>query len=535
MADSDPAQSDLEPTSAQGAIRQNVLTGRSWVDYTWLLGAAVLAGLVAWTFRWLDLTGLTFFQWMQGKGVLFGVQLDATTGTILAMATVALALPLIMWTRDRWFPGTQGTGIPQAIAALHVPDGPVRRRMLSMRIAIGKALLLTVALFTGATVGREGPTVHVAAICMYMVSKCRRLPDHFVQRGLILGGGGAGIAAAFNAPIAGMVFAFEEIGRSFEKNNAGLIVRTVLVASLVVISLLGWDYLFYGAINKHYGFGLVHWLAVPCIAVIGGLAGGLFARSVIWGTPVVARRCAKHPWKVGLTLGVLLAGIGFLSDGQSYGSGYPQARAILMYRGTDYYALLDVPRDASDDRILAAYQAHNATNPPIGDAGAVNDAALPIQTAFQVLSDPDERAFYDTWHMDVGDYPWWYPFAKAGGSFVTLISGVPGGLFDPSLSVGAGLGNLFADSFESFFDDLDPQFIIMMFMVAYFAGVVQSPITVFVIMIEMTDARFVTLPLMATAIVAYECSRLVCRTAIYEALAKQFLGAVKPADDPPKG
>ena len=120
MADSDPAQSDLEPTSAQGAIRQNVLTGRSWVDYTWLLGAAVLAGLVAWTFRWLDLTGLTFFQWMQGKGVLFGVQLDATTGTILAMATVAVALPLIMWTRDRWFPGTQGTGIPQAIAALHV-------------------------------------------------------------------------------------------------------------------------------------------------------------------------------------------------------------------------------------------------------------------------------------------------------------------------------------------------------------------------------------------------------------------------------
>jgi H+/Cl- antiporter ClcA len=108
-----------------------------------------------------------------------------------------------------------------------------------------------------------------------------------------------------------------------------------------------------------------------------------------------------------------------------------------------------------------------------------------------------------------------------------LISGIPGGLFDPSLSVGAGLGDVSADWFHDVFGGIRPQFVIMLFMVAYFAGVVQSPITVFVIMLEMTDARFATLPLMLAAILAFECSSLVCSKGIYEALAELFLANIK--------
>ena len=116
---------------------------------------------------------------------------------------------------------------------------------------------------------------------------------------------------------------------------------------------------------------------------------------------------------------------------------------------------------------------------------------------------------------------------------MSLISGIPGGLFDPSLSVGAGLGDLCADVCHDLFNGIHPQFVIMLFMVAYFAGVVQSPITVFVIMIEMTDARFATLPLMATAVIAYSCSSLVCTTSIYEALAEIFLRAVRQRSKEP--
>ena len=527
MSDLDPEQNESESCSTAERFSRSAWSPVAWLDYAWLIGAAVVAGLAAWLFRWLDFSGLAFFRFLQGEDTFNGWSVDPAIGIFIAMGTVALAMPLIMRLRDKFFPGTEGTGIPQAIAALHVEDGPIRKNMLSMRIAVGKSLLLAMGLFFGPTIGREGPSVHVGACAMYLVSKVRKLPDHLVQRGLILGGGGAGIAAAFNAPIAGMVFAFEEIGRSFEKNNAGTIVRTVTVASLVVISLLGWDYLFYGSINKHYGFGLMHWCAVPVIAVIGGVLGGLFSRCVIWGTPRITRACARRPWRTGLLLGVLLALMGYASQGQSYGSGYPQAKAILMYRGTDYYQQLGVSRDAPDSVITQAYEQKSTVQPLLGLHGKLDDSQMEIETAYRVLIDPNERAFYDTWHLEQEGYSWWYPVTKAGASFVTLISGIPGGLFDPSLSVGAGLGNTFADTFSRWFDGLDAQLIVMLFMVAYFAGVVQSPITVFVIMLEMTDARFVTLPLMATSILAYECSQRVCPTSIYEALAEQFLAVIK--------
>ena len=79
---------------------------------------------------------------------------------------------------------------------------------------------------------------------------------------------------------------------------------------------------------------------------------------------------------------------------------------------------------------------------------------------------------------------------------------------------------------------LEPEAVIMMFMVAYFAGVVQSPITCAIIMVEMTAARHMTLPLLGVAVIAYESSRLVCRTSLYESLANTFLaGLNQPSAD----
>ena len=68
--------------------------------------------------------------------------------------------------------------------------------MLSVRIAIGKILLLSMALISGITVGREGPSVHVAACCMHLSRRFCRFHPWLVQRGLILAGSAAGIAAA---------------------------------------------------------------------------------------------------------------------------------------------------------------------------------------------------------------------------------------------------------------------------------------------------------------------------------------------------
>ena len=114
------------------------------------------------------------------------------------------------------FPGAQGSGIPQTIAALHMHEPAMVDRVLSPRIAVGKVLLTLLGLASGASIGREGPTVQVGASIMHALGKLLRLPRLELRRALVLAGGAAGIAAAFNTPLAGIVFAIEELSHSFE-------------------------------------------------------------------------------------------------------------------------------------------------------------------------------------------------------------------------------------------------------------------------------------------------------------------------------
>lgn len=405
----------------------------------WLL-AATFAG-----------AGALFFNFAEQLGERLHADLMARS-PYLAAGVVAASLLLICQLRDRFFPGTEGTGIPQVIAALQIPDGPERERVLSGRILVGKMLLLTLGLFSGLTIGREGPSVHVGACALHLCGRVTRFPRHLAERGLILAGGAAGIAAAFNAPVAGILFAFEEIGRSFEKENAGTILRTALWASMVCAAVLG-AYLFYGRIDVRIET-LEQWLAVPVIGIVGGALGGAFAHAVLWGSRSLRAVYHARPALVAGSLGLALGAIGLLSEGLSYGSGYAEAKQMLI-EGKDLPALF-----------------------------------APL---------------------------------IAAGNFVTLLSGVPGGLFDPSLTTGAALGQL-ALPFSPF---AERQAFLLLCMVAYFTGVVQSPLTATAILLEMTGATRFTLPLLLAAVLAYETSRRVCPTALYEGLAQSFLAQIR--------
>lgn len=435
------AEEDELPPGFAG-WRETVLSLAAWRRHVVWLGAALLAGAGALLFNFADSYGAELLDRL------------LAISPLIPFAMVSLGMPVICQLRDRLFPGTEGTGIPQAMAALKMEEGPARAQLLSLRVAVGKMLLLVLALGLGPTIGREGPSVHVGACFMYLARRFADFPRHLIERGLILAGGAAGIAAAFNAPIAGIVFAFEEIGRSFEKANASVIVRTAIVACLVSIVALG-DYLFYGRVAASLDT-LDEWLAVPLIGIAGGLAGGLFSQALVWITPRYARAYARQPALSALGLGLALGVLGLLSQGMSYGSGYPEAKRILI----------------------------------------------------------DGEAL-----------PWWFLPTHAAASFVTLVSAIPGGLFDPSLTSGAALGQLAAPLFPA----LEPRETVLLFMVSFFSGVVQSPITSAVILVEMTAARFFTLPLAVASILAYEASRLVCRTALYEALAEGFLARLRGA------
>jgi H+/Cl- antiporter ClcA len=350
------------------------------------------------------------------------------------------------------FPGAQGSGIPQTIAALHMHDQDMVDRVLSLRIAVGKVLLTLMGLASGASIGREGPTVQVGASIMNALGKLLQLPRLELRRALVLAGGAAGVAAALNTPLAGIVFAIEELSHSFEARTSGTVFTAVVVAGATTLGLVG-NYTYFGRTSAELS-NEVAWLAVILCGVTGGLAGGLFSRALIvaaQGLPGwVGRMIMRYPVPFAALCGLLLAIIGMLSGGQTYGTGYAQAKGMVEEHST-----------------------------------------LPAV----------------------------YALLKLAATVVSYVSGIPGGIFAPSLSIGAGLGSVLAPLVPN----APVGAMILLGMTAYFCGVVQAPITSTVIVMEMTENQRLMIPLMATAFLSFAVSRLVCRRPLYGALARRFL------------
>jgi chloride channel protein, CIC family len=364
---------------------------------------------------------------------------------------VALAAWLV-----RFFPGTAGSGIPPIIAALAVTERSARSGLISLRIAFGKIALTLLGIGAGASVGREGPMVQIGASIMHALGGGHRPAYPGVERGLIVAGGAAGIAAAFNTPLTGIVFAVE-MSRSLEERTSGTILTAVILAGFIARAVLG-DYTYFGRSSATASLADV-WIAIGVVGVAGGLAGGLFSKVVIAVSRGIRGRLGvlsqTRPVVFAAACGLVLALIGFASDGTSYGTGYYEARHII--EGT-------------------------------------------------------------------ADLPWTYGLYKLMATIVSAASGIPGGLFAPSLAIGAGLGANLAPLLPY----LPATVVALLGMVAFFAGVLRVPITAFVIVLEMTGSQHILMPLMATSLIATGMSRLVCPVPLFEALAADLIPSRAP-------
>lgn len=375
----------------------------------------------------------------------------------LAFVICPAGLMLVSWLTRHWFPGTEGSGIPQALAALEVhKDSPLRPKVLSIRIALGKMLLTLLGLCSGASIGREGPTVHVGSSIMFALGRRIKAHPKYLERALILGGGAAGVSAAFNTPIAGIVFAIEELSRSFEEKTSGIVIAAVILSGVTALMVLG-NYNYFGT-SEAAMTQWQDWLAIPLCGVVGGAMGGLFSQILVSGSRRLAPVRMRFPMWVAAACGLAIAGMGFLSGNLTYGTGYQEASQIIASGQTE----------------------------------------------------------------GIG-----YPFYKFFASVASYLSGIPGGIFAPSLAAGAGVGADLAQLVPV----ISPHVLIMLGMVGYFVGVVQTPLTGFIIVMEMTNNHSLLLPLMATAFIAYGVSRLVCHEPIYQALARPFLHPPVEAED----
>lgn len=227
------------------------------------------------------------------------------------------------------FDGAQGSGIPQVIAARSFRTVAARERLLSPKLVVGKVALTLMGLLSGASIGREGPTVQIGAGIMLKVAAWGGLRH---ARGIILAGSAAGIAAAFNTPLAGIVFAIEELGRSFEQRTNGLVLYAVIIAGLVSRALIG-NYTYFGTMQGAVS-GLGDWEMVIACGVVGGIAGGGFSRLML-GCAKLFRKLPQilpgklPPLGVALVAGLAVAWLGIATGGATFGTGYEQARGAV--------------------------------------------------------------------------------------------------------------------------------------------------------------------------------------------------------------
>jgi len=427
----------VQPT--REAVRNASRTLLSWQHWQarfvlWGAGAAVGAAAVG--FAWLADVAQSVFRTLHSR--------IPAWPWIVAPAGFAV----IAWLTRRFFPGAEGSGIPQTIYALRPEAGEREASLLSLKVVGGRILLAGAALLVGGSIGREGPTVHVgAAVSRYFTRWMPHGGQAAQRRAMVLAGGAAGVAAAFNTPLAGIVFAIEELSRSFEERASGVALTAVILAGVISIALVG-DYAYFGQpiVTAEYHSLSMRMLAV---ALAGGLAGGLFSRITLIGVAAVRAKLATA--RIGRAVifaalcGMLVALIGYLANDLTYGTGYVEARSILEQNV----------------------------------------------------------------HL-----PWYYAPARALATLAAYLSGVPAGLLAPSLSVGAGLGQMVSD----FGGQSTAVPFAILGMCGYLAGVTQAPLTSLVIVMEMTSQHSMVLPLMVTAAIATAISKLLSPP-LYQTLA----------------
>jgi len=233
-----------------------------------------------------------------------------------------------------------------------------------------------------------------------------------------------------------------------------LVMAAVVISGLVSLGIAG-DYVYFGAMHDTLAVSSVV-IVTPVAGVLGGLAGGLFARLLLAMTDPGwkwIRKFKTRPLLLAAACGIVVAVTGILSGGTTWGTGYETTQQLFDGQATS---------------------------------------------------------------------PWFGP-AKFLATVATALSGAPGGIFAPSLSVGAGFGQLLSFAFPG-----DPVgAIVLLGMTGYFVGVVRAPLTAVIILMETTASRGMIVPLFATAVIADTASKLICREKLYVGLARGFFVARK--------
>jgi H+/Cl- antiporter ClcA len=187
---------------------------------------------------------------------------------------------LAWWMVRKWAPFARGSGIPQVMAAIELATPKYNdkvNKLLSLRIILVKVASSLIMAFGGGVIGREGPTIQVAGSVFRKINEW--LPawwPRISKRNMIMTGAAAGLAAAFNTPLGGIVFAVEELTRTHISYFKTALFTAVIIAGLTAQALLG-PYLYLGYPDVSHLSGYI-FLCVILVAIPAGLLGSLMSK-----------------------------------------------------------------------------------------------------------------------------------------------------------------------------------------------------------------------------------------------------------------
>ncbi|NVM99012.1 chloride channel protein [Arthrobacter sp. SDTb3-6] len=417
--------------------------GYQLISVALVVGAG--AGFAAVAFRWMISAATLFFSghldysavqghpahpWLPWLGPFFVVLAPAAGGLVYG--------PLV----QRFAPEARGHGVPEVMYAVSRHGGRIKGQ-----VAVVKALASAICIGSGGSVGREGPIVQIGSALGSWLARVFRMPDARV-RTLVACGAAGGIAATFNAPIAGVFFALELLLADFEAGSFGAVVLASVAASVVGRTFLG-DKAFLQLPPFHLGGGWEYPLFL-LLGLLAALAGVGFTR-VLYGIEDACDFAARRiPNWLRPAVGGLLLGLLLLALPQMYGVGYPVLQAGVDGRYAVGFLLL----------------------------------------------------------LLVG---------KIVATSLTIGIGGSGGVFAPSLFIGAMLGAAFGEVVGIIDPALHGQVgtFALVGMGAVFAGAARAPITAVIIMVEMTGEYSIILPIMFAIVVSAGVSKLLSPDTIY--------------------
>lgn len=347
----------------------------------------------------------------------------------------------------RWFPDVRGSGIPQTVAAYHLHGGIIRAR-----VALGKFITGVLCVGSGHSMGREGPSVQIGASLASAIGQWIGLSPERIKALVPVGTAGA-LAAAFNTPVAAVLFSLEEIVGGMDATVIGSTVVASVASVVVERAILGNEPLFHVP-----AYQLVHpgeLAAYALLGIVGGLVAVAFCKTLLAARETVRRLPARtrivQPAFGGLVIGLIL-----LVRPEVMGVGYEQVDQAL-------------------------------------NGGMVLKMLLVLCAT------------------------------KMVATIVSYVSGNAGGIFAPTLFIGAMAGGAVGALVQQVapFPVAAPGAYALVGMGTLFAGIIRAPMTSVFMVFEITQDYQILVPLMVANLLSFMISRRFQPVPVYRALLRQ--------------